>query len=171
MNRKILPIIFLLLLFAGCKTTKYNVKETAKTSLELQTDTKEDIKILEETKVSDKITQLVDELTTIVERITTTKLSAPDSTGYQYPTEVTNLEREYSKGKTVKSEMNNTTEQTTNINAQKTDNSVLTGKSEVEKVDKTTVKKTTPAWVVVSVVVFGFGLLFLLYLLLKRYKK
>ena len=97
--------------FASCKTTKFNTRETVKTGIEVRSDTKEDVRIFEETKVTDNITQLTDELVTVLERIIAVKLSDPDSTGVQFPIEITTTDREYSKEKTVRHDASSVMEQ------------------------------------------------------------
>jgi len=170
MNRKVVSITLLFVLFASCKTTRYNMRETAKTSVEVKTDVREEVKILEEVKISENITQLVDELTTIIERIITVKLSAPDSLHNQHPVEIITTEREISRGKTVKYDATGTTEQTISADIEKIENSTKNTNTEIEKVDKTKVKTTTPVWLYVVVGIFSIGILLFVFLILKKYK-
>jgi len=93
----------------------------------------------------------VEELTNIIERIITVKLSAPDSLNKQYPVEITTTEREYSKGKTTKYDSNSKAEQTKNINSETAAQTKIKAKEETDKIDKTTSKKTTPGWVFIGV--------------------
>ena len=168
--KKFLLLIILSFSLCCCKTTKYNMRETTKSDIKVIHDVKEEVKILEETKVSDNISQLVDELTTIIERIITVKLSAPDSLYHQHPVEITTTEREYSKGKTVKYEANSQTEQKVEGSMQKTDNLTQNIQKKSEIIDKTTVKMKTPAWVFVSVAIFAVGVLLFVFLILRKYK-
>ena len=164
--KKALLLIVLSCLFCCCKTTRYNVRETTKTNVEVQTNIREEIKIIEETKAVDNVAQQTDEVTIVVERITAVKLSVPDSLGNQYPVEETTTEREVIKGKAVKYDAIKHTEQRTESNAQKTDNSTESIKEETEKIDKTVTKKTTPIWVVIPIV----AVFFFVYLILKKYR-
>ena len=167
--KKLLILLLLPALFS-CKTTRYNTRETAKSNTEIKTDIREEVKVLEEKKSADNISQLTDEQTTIIERITTIKLSAPDVANNQYPVEVTTTEREISKGKTVKTDATSSTEQKAESITQKVDNTQTKVHTETEKVDKTVVKKTTPAWVTWSVIVVVIGILFFAFLFLKKYR-
>jgi len=163
-------VLIIIILFCSCKTTKYNTREVIKTNIEAKTDTREGVQVLEEIKVSDNITQLMDELTTIIERIIAVKLSMPDSTGVQYPTEVITTEREYSKEKTVRHEASPQLHKSINIQHEKTDNSQMVINEDIEKTDKTIVKKTTPVWVIVAGVVLFIVIIIIVYLLLKKYR-
>jgi len=167
MKRTLLLISLSLLLFS-CKTTRYNVKETTKTNIETTTDIREETKVFEEIKVSDNIAQLTDELTSIIERIITVRLSAPDALNNQYPTEIVATEREITRGKTVKYDASSQTEQTINTEVQKTDSSTENIKTETEKIDKTTVKKTTPGWILAAVIILCTGFLLFVFLFLKK---
>ena len=168
--KKTVLILIAVALLASCKTTKYNTRETTKSTTEVKTDICEEIKILEETKTSGNITQLLDELTTIIERIITVKLSAPDSLNNQHPIELTTTEREIKKGKTVKYDSNRNSEQVSSIAAKKTDNTKESIREETEKTDKTVVKKTTPGWAWAVVVIFSIGVLIIVFLFLKKYR-
>jgi hypothetical protein len=168
--KQLLLFISLLFLLGACQTTKYNTRETSKSTIEVKNDIKEEVKILEETKVSDYITQWTDELTTVTEHTVTVKLSAPDSLNNQYPAEITTTAREYVKGKTIKSDASSQTEKNVESNMQKTDNSTQNIKAETLVVDKTTVKKTTPTWVIVATGILSVGILIFVYLTLKKYR-
>ena len=168
--KRILFFIALLLLLFSCRTTRYNLKETLKTETSVQKDIREETTVKETVLTTENIASLMEELTSIIERIVTVKLSAPDSLLNQYPTEITTTEREYSKNKTVKYDAAGTTEQTTDTEIKKTDNSTETSKAESVKIDKTKTTLATPAWVIVGVAILCIGVLVLVYFILKRYR-
>ncbi|MDR0206047.1 MAG: hypothetical protein LBI45_02155 [Bacteroidales bacterium] len=168
--RSVYLLIILTLFLTGCKTVKNNIREKSKTEVSIQNDTKENITISEGVKVSDNVTRLTDEFVTIIEKIITVKLSAPDSLNNQYPTKVTATEREISKGKTIKDEVSGSIEQTKNSEIQKTDNSTECIKAVSEKTDKTVTEKRTPGWVYVVAIIFSVGILIIIFLFLKKYR-
>jgi len=168
--KKFFLILIAATLFFGCKTIKNNVKETSKTEVSVQNDIRETVTSKEETVTIGSITSLVEELTNIIERIITVKLSAPDSLNNQYPVEITTTEREYSKGKTTKYDSNSKAEQTKNINSETAAQTKIKAKEETDKIDKTTSKKTTPGWVFVVVIILSIGILIIIFLFLKKYK-
>jgi len=168
--KKLILILIAIALLTSCKTVKNNIREKSKTEVSIQNDIKEEVKVLEEVKISDNITQLTDELITIIEKIITVKLSAPDSLSNQHPTEITTTEREITKGKTVKYDANSRAEQTINTEIQKTDNSTENIKTVTEKIDKTTTKKTTPGWVYAIVIILTVGILLFVFIFLKKYR-
>ena len=154
--------------FSGCKTTKFNTRETTKSKTEFKADIREEIKVLEETKTTGNISQLVEELTNIIERIITVKLSTPDSVGVQYPIEVTTTEREYSKGKTVRYDAVGTTEQKVESKVLKTDNSQIKIHEESEKIDRSVVKKCAPTWLILSIMAGISGVLLAAFIFFKK---
>ena len=168
--KKLIVILIATVLLFSCKTTRYNVKETTKSNIEIQTDMQEDVKVVEEVKTLDIISQLTDELTTIIERIIATKLSAPDSLGVQYPTEIITTEREITRQKAESRKQKVEVETERKIQVNKTENSKQVINTETEKIDKTVVKKTTPGWVLAGTITLCVGILLLIFLILKKYR-
>lgn len=168
--KRILFFVCLSLMLFSCKTTKYNVREKSTSSVEIVKETKEVVTVQEEAVTTENSLQWIEELTTIIERIVTVRLSEPDSLKNQYPVEVTTTEREFTKEKTVQTDANSTTEQKAESRMQKSDNSKETINEEYEKTDKTTTKKTTPVWITVSAVILCIGILVIVFLILKKYR-
>ena len=168
--KKLALLLVLAVLLFSCKTTRYNIKETTKTETSVQKDIREESTVKETVLTAENIASLTEELTSIIERIITVKLSAPDSLLNQYPVEVTTTEREYTKQRVESTKARK--DESTNVESkvQKTDNSTETSKTESVKIDKTKTTLATPAWVIVGVVILCVGVLVLVYFILKRYR-
>lgn len=97
-NLKIVSVIMsvfsliIILLFNSCATTKHVLKEDVKASA--QNDITETLVTHEEEKTESGWFITLDEFMTVIERITSTQYSTPDSAGVQYPETVTTAERE-----------------------------------------------------------------------------
>lgn len=169
MKHIIFLFLFVLAVY-GCKTTKLKTERvttsTASAKLDISTttattDVKKSASILIDSNFTNEITEWETNIKTF---------SAPDSLGKQHTTSETNT-----KGSTKKTKQNN-------MKQAHADSSVVTSKTNI--IDKSKVKanaKTkakgnkeeeikSPAWVSIGVIVGIVGLLFLVYLILKRLK-
>jgi hypothetical protein len=158
--KKLLILILCAFLFFGCKTTKYNVKDTytekKETKTEIITDIfeKENIIITEEQKI--------DEFENIIETITTIKLDNGE------PIEITTILREIVKGKKeiIKkdSETNNETQISINENIEE--------KIDIKNIfeDKTIVKSKTPLFIIIFITGIMISIIIVILLVLKKYK-
>jgi cobalamin biosynthesis Mg chelatase CobN len=151
--RKLLITPMLILLLFSCKITRYTATET-------QTATVEQKEISEqttETKTENTLTEIDEK-----ENIKITVFSAPDSSGNQHVVSVTEISRD----KTSSSKKNSVAEKET-LHSDKS----KTQKSEIVKVtEKSETKTKTPCWVYLLVVILGFGVIYLIIRILRRYK-
>lgn len=165
-------IVFFLivgLILTACKTTK-QATTLSETKTEQQNNITENIQ--EETKINTELnTQLtVSDSETVVENIVVFEFSQPDSVGKQYIVKTTTINR----NKIIQNRLStiDNSKQTTEAkkNEQKTDNTSIKTNENTKKQTTTVTKTKTPGWVYPVSILIALGLLFLIYLLLKRYK-
>jgi hypothetical protein len=163
--RKIVFIFITMVLFASCKTTRYNVKETYTENREVKTEAETQIKESENITISEIST--IDLFENTVETITTVKLSEPEN-GEQYPVEITTIFRETSKGVGGQTQRHTEieTEKRTNISENKEETTNIKN----EFTDKTVVENKTPLWVIMGVVCFFIVLFIFVFIILKKYR-
>lgn len=159
----------LLLLVVGCKT----VKTTNKSDIDQRNITEVDRS--EVSKLTSTGTTVLDVQNNIrMDELfdfsgTYTKWSKPDSTGKQYPEEMGNFKGSKQKitdDKTAtKSETENT--EVNNITTEEKRNAIMGVKQKTN--EKTNTETKVPAGVSWGMIILTMGLLFLLYLVLKRY--
>jgi len=151
--RKFLITTMLILLLFSCKITRYTATET-------QTATVEQKEISEqttETKTENTLTEIDEK-----ENIKITVFSAPDSSGNQHVVSVTEISRD----KTSSSKKNSVAEKET-VHTDKTKTQTT---ESVKVTEKSETKTKTPFWVYLLVVILGFGVIYLIIRVLRRYK-
>lgn len=186
--KKLIFFALLALITFGCRTvkqssqTKSEVKTTANLNINQSNESKLNIDSTSERKQNQSVTiktianDSVDE--TIDDESTITNFSKPDSTGKQYKTSTTTDKKTIHRGE--KKNLNTSTENKSNTDSQakvsdksdfKTDASLI-DKGKSDSSQKTNAKVTqemkTPGWVSVAVLVFIFGIIALIYTILKR---
>jgi len=156
--KRYLLIILLSLCFIGCKTTKYNVKETYKENRETVIDVREEKK---ENTVTKAEIALNEDL--IIEEVIV-RYFPPDSTGKQHISETVN--RSIGNKKTEITNIVSETEKSdvTELKVvEKTD-------IEAEKIDKTVVKTSTPNVIFWAIIIPVIAIVVAGFLVLKKYK-
>jgi len=175
--------------YTSCKTIKQSntteVKAKTAANLELNQSSDAKLNINQSIETNQSITSSLnttDKGTSsenVEETSTNTKLSPPDSTGKQYPTETTTTNRKIKRGKNNNSTANADSKKDIKSKATNEDksklkaNSALTDKSKTQadakEVSKQSEEVKTPTWVSVSIAVSIVALLSFIYLILKRY--
>jgi hypothetical protein len=166
--KTLLSILFSILL-AACVTQKSALKETIKDTETVQNDIAKTTDTHIESASAITVCDLSIVNDTTVTNSITTRFSAPDSNGKQYPTELT---KSTTKSWSKKANNVNTQAKKTIDNKEQTrlsdkSNFQFDSQQAIEK--KTTVKTTTPAWVKLAVVVFTLVLLTASYFFLRRF--
>ena len=186
----ILSIVLISVSFnSGCRTIKQsNTSEiktnvTASSSDSKSTDDQLDIKKSNETDSTNETSLITTDNgnsnETVEETSTTTKLSAPDSTGKQHPTEINTTNRTIKRGENknltaIAGSKSSGQSMAVSVDQSKLKaNETLKNKGNEQTNSKETDKQTeeikTPGWVYAVVIVLGGILLLVVYLILKRF--
>lgn len=167
---RITQTILVLLLLTSCVSAKRNVKTDTEEQSNVRVDRAETLNTISAaTATLDVNNDLhINELTSITG--TYTKWSVPDADGKQYPVETGSFE---SNKKAETSDKTKTREQqnSTEISASEvSDKSDYKSEARTKIKEKTTTETEATAGVSVGIIILIVGLLFLLYLLLKKYR-
>jgi len=177
--------------YSGCKTLKQtnssevknntSATSTVSTSNDTKLDVKTSISSVINTSTSSSSTDKGITSETVEETSTSTKLSPPDSTGKQYPTETTTTKRSIKRGENKNLAANLGSKSDAATNAINEDKSKLKanvsqqnkGKSQttMKEASKRTEKVKTSGWVYIAIVGLIGLLSFITYRILKRFNK
>ena len=183
-------VLVSVLVYSSCKTLKQantsvstgstNTISTANSSTDAKLDVKTSDSSVSNTTINSTTTDKGTTSETVEEITTNTKLSPPDSTGKQYPTETTTTNRKIKRGENknstatagLKSDVkaNATTNDKSKLKANSTQKSKSKSKANIKETSKKTEEEKTPAWISISIVVLLLSLLFIVSQILKRFK-
>lgn len=167
---RITQTILVLLLLTSCVSAKRNIKTDTEAQSNVRVDRAETVNTISaSTATLDVNNDLhISELKNVSGAYT--KWSAPDSTGKQYPVETGSFE---SNKKAETSDKTKTREQQNNAEisiSEASDKSDYKSEARTKIKEKTTTETEAPTGVSWGMIILTMGLLFLLYLLLKKYK-
>jgi len=189
MKNKLFFIVLIGMVIFGCKSTKQTITSGLKSKIEanLQVNQSDNFNIDVNKSISDQTSLIAKKSTadkgttneTVEETNTTTKLSAPDSTGKQYPTEINTTNRKITRGenKNLITDLSNKSDVTNKTDIQdksklKTNTSLkdkVKAQTDIKSSDKKTEEIKTPGWVYVAIIVLSVAFLLIVYLILKRF--
>ena len=167
---RITQTILVLLLLTSCVSAKRNVKTDTEEQSNVRVDRAETLNTISAaTATLDVNNDLhISELKNVSG--TYTKWSVPDSTGKQYPVETGSFEsnrKAETIDKTKTREQQNNAEISTSEASDKSD---YKSEARTKTNEKTTTETEAPTAVSAGIIILIVGLLFLLYLVLKKYK-
>lgn len=156
--------------FGGCKT----VKTKAEVQTDVQTTANLDVKsaaISVQSKIATETNVDKSSLAEVTEWNTNIKTySVPDSTGKQYTTSESNTTGKTTMGK--KNDINTSKKDSSNVSSQTNvkDNSKLLQSTSSKTTENKKEEVKSPVWISLGIILVIAGLLFLVFLVLKRYK-
>ena len=164
-------ILAILMAFcSGCKMHSFFGKRAEKSVTEVKTDivetkeTKTDVQITENSAGKIEVQEDYTEITMIID------WSEPDSVGNQHPVRTTGKVRTSQKNTSAETSAGKTESANNVEKSTKEDKSTENSETDIKTVEKTEVKKSTPAWVIWVAVISSLGAIVLIYLILKRFK-
>ena len=171
MKTKILLLAILCLVLCSCKTTKTVSKNNADTAGTIKTDSKTEDTGTVTTDGAAVITDFGTISDRTEETTTVTHLSAPDSTGKQYPASISTTRKITTRGenKRLTQDVKSSEKQKKGLTYDEKIRAIFTDKTKTA--NNTTTETNVPFMVSLAPIAGILGLLLLCYLVIKRIKK